>query len=133
MEKIHYCKCKRFQKCSTSTFLATGLPWLETASPISLLEFVQRRNNVAIALGADEIDAVIVEPGYTFQYSANISQTDWEVWEPEERPFLMIMAPQFDTLLVKAVAKISFLPPHFEEGRVRKLGMPFEEDLSVIT
>ncbi|RAL64959.1 hypothetical protein DID88_001549 [Monilinia fructigena] len=133
MKKINSWKYKRFEKCSANTFLATGLPWLETASPISLLEFVQRRNNLAIALETDGIDAFIVEPGYTFQYYANVSQTDWEVWEPEERPFLMIIAPQFDTILNQVVAKTSFLAPHFEEGRVRMLGMPFEEDLGIIT
>lgn len=30
------------------------------------------------------------------------------------------------------VAKTTFLAPHFEEGRIRMLGMPFEEDLSII-
>jgi Xaa-Pro aminopeptidase len=42
-----------------------------------LSEFVQRRDNVAKALVEDGIDAFIVEPGYTFQYYANVSQPDW--------------------------------------------------------
>ncbi|KAJ8068970.1 hypothetical protein OCU04_002649 [Sclerotinia nivalis] len=130
---INSLRYEAFRKCSVNTFLETGLPWLETASPIVLHEFVQRRNNLAVALETDGIDAFIVEPGYTFQYYANISQKDWEVWEPEERPFLMVISPHFDTTLSKVVAKTSFLAPHFEEGRVRMLGMPFEEDLSIIT
>ncbi|KAF7865356.1 hypothetical protein EAF04_006333 [Stromatinia cepivora] len=130
---INSLRYETFRKCSVNTFLETGLPWLETASPIVLQEFIQRRNNLAVALETDGIDAFIVEPGYTFQYYANISQKDWEVWEPEERPFLMVITPHFDTTLSKVVAKTSFLAPHFEEGRVRMLGMPFEEDLSIIT
>ncbi|TGO35920.1 hypothetical protein BHYA_0141g00160 [Botrytis hyacinthi] len=124
---------EKFQRCSVNTFLETGLPWLETASPIVLSEFVQRRDNLAVALHSDGIDAFIVEPGYTFQYYANVSQKAWEVWEPEERPFLMIITPYFDTSLKRVVAKTSFLAPHFEEGRVKMLGMPFGEDLFIVT
>ncbi|KAF5877611.1 putative xaa-pro dipeptidase protein [Botrytis fragariae] len=124
---------EKFRRCSVNTFLETGLPWLETASPIALSEFVQRRDNLAVALESDGIDAFIVEPGYTFQYYANVSQKAWEVWEPEERPFLMIITPHFDTSLRRVVAKTSFLAPHFEEGRVRMLGMPFEEELYIVT
>ncbi|TGO10917.1 hypothetical protein BTUL_0122g00290 [Botrytis tulipae] len=124
---------EKFQRCSVNTFLETGLPWLETASPVVLSEFVQRRDNLAVALDSDGIDAFIVEPGYTFQYYANVSEKAWEVWEPEERPFLMIITPRFDTSLRRVVAQTSFLAPHFEEGRVRMLGMPFEEDLYIVT
>ncbi|KAM0128169.1 hypothetical protein ACHAO1_009129 [Botrytis cinerea] len=131
--EIGLSKYEKFQRCSVNTFLETGLPWLETASPIALSEFVQRRDNLAVALENDGIDAFIVEPGYTFQYYANVSQKAWEVWEPEERPFLMIITPHFDKGLGRVVAKTSFLAPHFEEGRVRMLGMPFEEDLYIVT
>jgi len=121
-----------FERCSIDTFLSTGFPWLELASPIPPDEFIQRRNNLAIALAADGVDAFIVEPGYTFKYYANVSQKDWEVWEPEERPFLMIIRPENSTK-GDIVAKTTFLAPHFEEGRVRMLGMPFDEELSIIT
>jgi len=30
---------------------------------------------------ADDVDAFVVEPGYTFKYYANVSQPEWEVWE----------------------------------------------------
>jgi Xaa-Pro aminopeptidase len=50
---------------------------LDSASPLPLSEFVQRRDNLAKALVEDGIDAFIVEPGYTFQYYANVSQPDW--------------------------------------------------------
>jgi Xaa-Pro aminopeptidase len=95
-------------------------------------EFVQRRNNLAKALVADNVDAFIVEPGYTFQYYANISQKDWEVWEPEERPFLMIVQPYGNstTGLIHAVTR--FLAPKFEIERVKLLNMPFEESLDFI-
>ncbi|KAF7909790.1 uncharacterized protein EAF01_003508 [Botrytis porri] len=131
--EISLSKYEKFRRCSVYTFLETGLPWLETASPIVLSEFIQRRDNLAVALESDGLDAFIVEPGYTFQYYANVSQKTWEVWEPEERPFLMVITPHFDTSLKRVVAKTSFLAPYFEEGRVRMLGMPFEEDLYIVT
>lgn len=57
------------------------------------------------------------------RYYGNISQVDWEPWEPEERPFLMLIMPE--TTATGAVrAKTAFLSPHFEEGRVRMLGIP---------
>ena len=59
----------------------------------------------------------------TCRYYGNISQTDWEPWEPEERPFLMLILPQ--TAPDGSIsAKTAFLAPHFEEGRVRMLGIP---------
>ena len=89
-------------------------------------EFTQRRNRLAVALHESNIDAFILEPGYSFQYYANISQTDWEPWEPEERPFLMVVQPDVDAESGQVLgARTSFLAPHFEEDRVRMLGMPF--------
>lgn len=64
----------QFQQCSINNFLSTGLPFLKSAAPLPVEEYVQRRNNLAKALVADDVDAFIVEPGYTFQYYANISQ-----------------------------------------------------------
>ena len=58
--------------------------------------------------------------GYTFSYYANITQQQWEVWEPEERPFLMIIQPG-----AKGEARTTFLVPSFEAERARLLGMPF--------
>ena len=83
---------------------------------------MNRRQRLAAALLADRIDAFIVEPGYTFQYYANVSQRDWEVWEPEERPFLMVVQPNSE-----GKAKTRFLAPSFEVERARLLGMPFDE------
>mgnify|MGYP000990069717 CR=1 FL=1 len=60
------------------------------------------------------------------RYYGNISQTDWEPWEPEERPFLMLILPQ-DSEDGSVIAKTAFLSPHFEEGRVRMLGIPSRE------
>ncbi|SMR45902.1 unnamed protein product [Zymoseptoria tritici ST99CH_1E4] len=82
-----------FRKCSIDAYRATGMDFLKTADPPSLDEYVLRRDNLAKALAADNIDAFAVEPGYTFSYYANITQPQWEVWEPEERPFLMIVRP----------------------------------------
>ena len=79
-----------------------------------------------------EVDAFALEPGYTFQFYGNISQVDWEPWEPEERPFLMIVRPSIDNETGEITAKTSFLAPHFEEGRVRMLGIPSDEELDIV-
>lgn len=92
-------------------------------TPIDTQEYLRRRDRLAQALSADKVDAFVVEPGYTFQYYANVSQKDWEVWEPEERPFLMIIRPVLEedgTI----TAETSFLAPHFEVERAKLLGMP---------
>jgi Xaa-Pro aminopeptidase len=139
-----------FQSCSSNSFLSSVLPFLKTASPLPVSEFVDRRNNLAKALVADGLDAFIVEPGYTFKYVpstspsstpmlplqinksnkqqyANISQTDWEPWEPEERPFLMIIQPSIDENgNIKATTR--FLCPSFEVERVRLLNMPIKDE-----
>lgn len=60
------------------------------------------------------------------RYYGNISQVDWEPWEPEERPFLMLIMPE-TTSTGTVKAKTAFLSPHFEEGRVRMLGIPSPE------
>lgn len=66
------------------------------------------------------------------RYYGNISQVDWEPWEPEERPFLMLILPQEDES-GEVTAKTAFLSPHFEEGRVRMLGIPSrEEELDIV-
>lgn len=123
---------EQFQKCSIKNLLDTGLPFLKSAFPIPTSEFIQRRIRLAAALDADDIDAFIVEPGYTFQYYANISQTDWEVWEPEERPFLMVVQPSKDARTGEIVAVTSFLAPAFEVERVKLLGMPFDGNLRIV-
>jgi len=111
--------------------------------PIARDEFVVRRQRLAQALLSDGVDVFAVEPGklgdtlkimperdilihaflctgYTFSYYANITQQQWEVWEPEERPFLMVIQPG-----AKGEAKTTFLVPSFEAERARLLGMPF--------
>ena len=95
-------------------------------------EFVERRNRLAVALIADEIDAFVVEPGYTFKYYGNISQPEWEVWEPEERPFLMVVEPLKNETTGEVTAKTTFLAPSFEVERARLLGMPFVDDLAFV-
>lgn len=112
--------------CSIKNFKATGFPFLEEANPITRDEFVARRRRLAEALISDGTDAFIVEPGYTFSYYANITQQQWEVWEPEERPFLMIIQPDGSNL-----ARTTFLVPSFEAERARLLGMPFADDEDV--
>ncbi|TVY48901.1 putative peptidase [Lachnellula occidentalis] len=122
----------QFQQCSINNFLSTGFPFLKSAAPLPVEEYVQRRNNLAKALVADDVDAFIVEPGYTFQYYANISQKDWEVWEPEERPFLMVIRPLTNLKTGDVEASTSFLAPSFEVERARLLGMPFQETLKFV-
>ncbi|KAH7116977.1 peptidase M24 [Dendryphion nanum] len=122
----------KFQKCSIDTFVSTGLPFLKTASRPPLSEYVLRRNNLARALAHDNIDAFVVEPGYTFSYYANITQPQWEVWEPEERPFIMVIRPsKLDDGSI--IANTTFLVPHFEEVRARLLNMPFKGEINTVT
>lgn len=93
---------------------------------------MQRRDNLARALVADRVDAFILEPGYAFQYYANISQKDWEVWEPEERPFLMIIQPHQNSTTGEIHSETCFLAPSFEVERVKLLNMPFKESLKIV-
>ncbi|KAH8426930.1 uncharacterized protein LDX57_004653 [Aspergillus melleus] len=122
---------EEFQQCSIKSFHDTGLEFLETAVPIALEDFEERRNRLARALVADGADAFVVEPGYTFKYFANVSQPEWEVWEPEERPFLMVVQP-YRHSSGQVTAKTSFLCPSFEAERARLLGMPFSKPLDVV-
>ncbi|EFX05237.1 proline dipeptidase [Grosmannia clavigera kw1407] len=113
---------ERAQQCSIDN-LHKDLSFLDAAVPIGANEFIERRDRLAKALVASGVDAFVLEPGYTFQYFGNTSQVDWEPWEPEERPFLMVVLPETDAAGVVS-AKTTFLAPHFEEGRVRMLGIP---------
>ncbi|KAK1596511.1 metallopeptidase family M24 [Colletotrichum navitas] len=119
------------QECAIRN-LHSDLSFLDSAVPINAEEFIARRDRLARALAASNVDAFVLEPGYTFQYYGNISQTDWEPWEPEERPFLMLILPQVSSSGIVS-AKTAFLSPHFEEGRVRMLGIPSrEEELDIV-
>lgn len=122
----HHPDVAKVQKCSIKN-LRSDLSFLDNAHPIQADEFLQRRDRLAQALVHNKVDAFVLEPGYTFQYYGNISQVDWEPWEPEERPFLMLIMPQISPHDGKVSAKTAFLSPHFEEGRVRMLGIPSHE------
>jgi Xaa-Pro aminopeptidase len=115
------------QKCSIKNF-HNDLSFLHDVNPISTSEFIARRDKLGKALHAEGLDAFILEPGYTFQYYGNISQRDWEPWEPEERPFLMIIQPSLNASTNEVGGKMSFLAPSFEVGRVRMLGIPVSEE-----
>ncbi|PNP44639.1 hypothetical protein TGAMA5MH_03772 [Trichoderma gamsii] len=128
----HHPNIAKVQKCSITNF-KSDLSFLDNAHPIQADEFLQRRDRLAQALARNKVDAFVLEPGYTFQYYGNISQVDWEPWEPEERPFLMFIMPQISSDDGKISAKTAFLSPHFEEGRVRMLGIPsLEEELDIV-
>lgn len=58
------------------------------------------------------------------RYYANVSQHDWDPYEPEDRPFLMIIQPVQDPATGTITARTAFLAPHFEVGRVRMLAIP---------
>lgn len=107
--------------------------FLDNTRPITTGEFIERRDKLAKALHASGADAFVLEPGYTFQYYGNVSQTDWEPWEPEERPFLMVVRPVEDGSTSAIVAETSYLAPHFEETRVRMLDIPSEGELDIVT
>lgn len=136
-----------FQDCSIKN-LQANLSFLATADSLPVAEFVPRRDRLAQALVEDGLDAFLVEPGYTFSYYGNVSidnqnqvssesnrtqvtQPDWEVWEPEERPFLMVVQPHRQADSYKA--KTTFLVPSFEAERARLLKMPFKEEIEVVT
>ncbi|KAK1976301.1 metallopeptidase family M24 [Colletotrichum cereale] len=120
------------QECAIHN-LHSDLSFLDPAVAITAEEFLERRDRLARALAASNVDAFVLEPGYTFQYYGNISQTDWEPWEPEERPFLVLILPQISSS-GSVRAKTAFLSPHFEEGRVRMLGIPSrDEELDIVT
>ncbi|KAG8625180.1 hypothetical protein KVT40_006931 [Elsinoe batatas] len=116
-------------RCTTAN-LQHDLSFLDHATPISHDEFLSRRDRLANALVQSNIDAFVLEPGYTSQYYANISQTDWEPWEPEERPFLMIIQPK--QVNGSVIADTTFLAPSFEVGRAKMLGIPSEGELVVV-
>ncbi|KAF6834653.1 metallopeptidase family M24 [Colletotrichum plurivorum] len=122
---------EKVQQCAIDN-LRSDLSFLDSAVPITADEFIDRRDRLAKALAASNIDAFALEPGYTFQYYGNISQVDWEPWEPEERPFLMLVLPQ-TAESGEITAKTAYLSPHFEEGRVRMLGIPSrDEELDIV-
>ncbi|KAG9251415.1 peptidase M24, structural domain-containing protein [Emericellopsis atlantica] len=121
----------RVQQCSIDN-LKSDTWFLDNAVPIKPEEFLERRDRLAKALDKNGVDAFVLEPGYTFQYYGNISQVDWEPWEPEERPFLMLIMPQTSDE-GEVTAKTAFLSPAFEAGRVRMLGIPSrEEELDIV-
>lgn len=121
----------QIQKC-TNNNLQKNLYFLDDVKPISASEFITRRDRLAQALVKSNVDAFALEPGYTFQYYGNISQVDWEPWEPEERPFLMIVRPDINPSTGEIKAHTSYLSPSFEEGRVRMLGIPADGELEIV-
>ncbi|KAH6894218.1 peptidase M24, structural domain-containing protein [Thelonectria olida] len=127
----HVIDVAKVQQCSIDN-LRADLSFLDDAVPIGAQEFIHRRDRLAQALAVNGVDAFVLEPGYTFQYYGNTSQVDWEPWEPEERPFLMLIMPETASNGTVS-AKTAYLSPHFEEGRVRMLGIPSrEEDLDIV-
>lgn len=74
-------RLENFQQCAIDNLLNTGLPFLENAYPITVDDYEERRQRLAEALVAEDVDAFVVEPGYTFKYYGNVSQPEWEVWE----------------------------------------------------
>jgi hypothetical protein len=74
------------QQCSIDN-LHKDLYFLDNARPIQAQEFLDRRDNLAKALHISGVDGFVLEPGYTFQYYANISQPQWEPWEVREYDF----------------------------------------------
>ncbi|KAJ5167557.1 uncharacterized protein N7482_006338 [Penicillium canariense] len=131
-EHVHASDPKAFQQCAIENILDTGLPFLKNALPIEIADFQDRRDRLAAALVAEDVDAFVVEPGYTFKYYGNVSQPEWEVWEPEERPFLMVVRPAWDQTTGQIRENTTFLCPSFEAERARLLGMPFTEEIQIV-
>ncbi|GAD95216.1 xaa-pro dipeptidase, putative [Paecilomyces variotii No. 5] len=121
-----------FQQCSIKNLFDTDLYFLKDVGPVSFSEYQSRRDRLANALVEDGADAFLIEPGYTFKYYANVSQAEWEVWEPEERPFVMVVRPTIEPGSGKVVSNTTFLCPSFEAERARLLSMPFAEPIQII-
>jgi Xaa-Pro aminopeptidase len=104
------------------------------SSPTVQMHLLQSQVSLEDTLEIMHTNYVLIDTycrtGYTFSYYANITQQQWEVWEPEERPFLMIVQPG-----ATGEAKTTFLVPSFEAERARLLGMPFidAEDVTWVT
>ncbi|KAI5480318.1 Creatinase/aminopeptidase [Pseudohyphozyma bogoriensis] len=111
-----------FERCSIAGFNRTALEGIE---PIKLPEYLERRDRIARALYADGHDAFVAEPGFTFKYLANVTSFEWESWEPEERPFVLIIQPMpspDNASLI--IANTTFLIPAFELQRALDLNIP---------
>lgn len=118
-----------FQRCLETKFDASSL---RNVSNIVPAEFLERRDRLAEAIHASSVDAFVVEPGYTFFYYANLSQSDWEPWEPEERPFLMIVLPDHNGINVKIKAKTLLLVASFEVQRALLSNIPHVEESDIV-
>lgn len=57
---------QKAQQCTIAN-LHADLSFLDPAVPISAEEFLERRDRLAHALVASNVDAFVLEPGYTFQ------------------------------------------------------------------
>ncbi|EIM87180.1 Creatinase/aminopeptidase [Stereum hirsutum FP-91666 SS1] len=115
-------------ECSLAAYDTSALnePLVE-ALPVE--EYIERRDRLARALVEEGLDAFVGEPGFTEVYYTNLSSFQWESWEPEERPFLMVVEPVLgiaDTTNSepKVVARTTFLTPAFELQRALALNMP---------
>jgi hypothetical protein len=56
----------KVQKCAIDN-LHKDLYFLDPAKPITTEEFISRHDRLAKALAASDLDAFVLEPGYTFQ------------------------------------------------------------------
>ena len=122
---------KTIARCTIDS-LHRNLSFLDNSPPITTNEFISRRNRLALALHRLNISTFVFEPGYTFEYYANVSQHDWEPWEPEERPFLMLISPVTNAN-GSVTARTTFLAPAFEAGRVGTLGITVKSELEIVT
>ncbi|KAJ3480276.1 hypothetical protein NLG97_g8107 [Lecanicillium saksenae] len=119
------------ERCAIRNFMK-DTSFLDCVEGISTEEFLERRNKLAKVLKDEGVAAFVIEPGFTFEYYANVSKTDWEPFELDERPFLMVIRPE-EADDGSVTAKTSFLAPHFEVSRVRMLPIPrAEPELDVV-
>jgi Xaa-Pro aminopeptidase len=110
--------------CATTTITQTPeeCAWNSLSRNLSLLdvpnishaEFISRQKRLAAALDKAGIDAYIAEPSASTAYYLNISSS----YELSERPFL---------LMISRDAKVSYLAPKFELGRIQQLPLAAED------
>ena len=75
-----------FQECSIRNLQDTGLYFLDTAVPLNVQDYEERRQRLARAMVSDGVDAFVAEPSFNFKYYANVSEAEWEPWEVSAYP-----------------------------------------------
>jgi Xaa-Pro aminopeptidase len=97
-------------------------------TPIGKSEFLSRQQNLAETLYSLNASALIVEPGPSARYYANVSS-----WGLSERPLLLIISPQLSQDGASVKPNVSILTPHFEKTRAQLMAIPSADPLTYVS